>query len=76
MAIRSHLFLFMLTAALLTGCGSHSIVNKSENGLPKEVTGLGLELPPLQVEGWVNGEGPTREELLGKVVVIESWASW
>lgn len=36
-------------------------------------------LPPLMVEGWINnpdGITPTRESLVGKFVVIDTWATW
>ena len=32
--------------------------------------------PELQVEGWLNGPGPTAEELHGKVIVLDAWAFW
>lgn len=40
-------------------------------GLP-----VGQPLPKLEAEGWLNGPGPTEEELAGKVVVIDAWAYW
>jgi len=37
---------------------------------------LGKEFPKLEVAGWINGPGPTAEELRGHVVVIDAWAYW
>ena len=36
----------------------------------------GTPLPDLAVEGWLNGPGPTNDELRGQVVVIDVWAYW
>ncbi len=33
-------------------------------------------LPAFAEEGWINGPGPTAEELKGKVLVIDLWAFW
>ncbi len=32
--------------------------------------------PPMKAEGWFNGQAPTEEDLAGKVVVVDVWASW
>jgi len=32
--------------------------------------------PPIQAEGWLNGEAPTTESLEGKVVLMHAWATW
>ncbi len=32
--------------------------------------------PEIVVEGWLNGPGPTAEEMAGKVRVVEAWAYW
>lgn len=37
----------------------------------------GILRPPLQVSGWLNTDGPVRDDSLsGKVVLIDCWASW
>ncbi len=36
---------------------------------------VGRLLPALDVEGWLNGEPPP-DDLLGKVVVVDVWATW
>lgn len=38
---------------------------------------VGLALPPMNVEGWLNVGEPLRDDsLVGKVVLIDCWASW
>ena len=37
---------------------------------------VGTQAPPFEVEGWLNGSGPTADELRGKVVVVDAWAWW
>lgn len=38
---------------------------------------LGMLRPPMQVSGWLNVDGPVRDETLkDKVVLIDCWASW
>jgi thiol-disulfide isomerase/thioredoxin len=32
--------------------------------------------PEIHVDGWLNGPGPTREDLHGKVIVLDAWAFW
>jgi len=41
-------------------------------------TGLiGIPRPPLAASGWLNSEGPLRDDALrGNVVLIDNWASW
>jgi thiol-disulfide isomerase/thioredoxin len=42
-----------------------------QNGLP-----VGSDAPVITAQGWVNGNAPTTEELKGKVVVVDAWATW
>ncbi len=37
---------------------------------------VGRPFPEIVVEGWLNGPGPTAEELAGKVYLVEAWAWW
>lgn len=34
---------------------------------------VGMLFPAMQVEGWLNGPGPTAGELSGKVLVVDAW---
>ena len=37
----------------------------------------GMPLPEMMAEGWLNVGGPvSREKLLGKIVVVDCWATW
>jgi len=36
----------------------------------------GQPAPPIEAAGWLNGPGPTPEELHGKVIVLDAWAYW
>jgi thiol-disulfide isomerase/thioredoxin len=46
----------------------------------REVRGgayVGLPLPPMDAAGWINTNGPlAAEELRGKVVLVDFWATW
>lgn len=35
-----------------------------------------IPAPRIQADGWLNGPGPTMEELKGKVIVVDAWAYW
>ena len=37
---------------------------------------LGKPFPAIEATGWINGPGPTAEDLNGKVVVVDAWAYW
>ena len=65
--------LLAVVVALLVSSGR----NTSQALVP-----VGTPLPPLMAAGWLNSEQPsdseipTRESLLGKVVVVDCWATW
>ena len=35
---------------------------------------VGRPFPALEVTGWLNGPGPTADELAGKILVVDAWA--
>jgi thiol-disulfide isomerase/thioredoxin len=37
---------------------------------------VGTQAPKFEVDGWLNGPGPTEDELKGKVIVVDAWAWW
>ncbi len=36
----------------------------------------GKPAPPIMAAGWVNGTAPDAQDLAGRVVVVEAWATW
>lgn len=39
--------------------------------------GVGTPFPAIEVNGWLGGkQGPTQQELAGKVYVVDAWAHW
>lgn len=45
-------------------------------GLPDRPSLIGRLAPEIRAEGWINGPGPTSQELAGKIVVLDIWAYW
>lgn len=37
---------------------------------------VGETAPPIQAAGWVNGDPLQENELTGKVIVVDAWATW
>ena len=35
-----------------------------------------IPAPKIQAAGWLNGPGPSEEDLHGKVIVVDAWAFW
>ena len=36
----------------------------------------GKPFPPIEVAGWINGPGPTADDLKGQIFVVDAWAFW
>ncbi|MFQ5732246.1 MAG: TlpA family protein disulfide reductase [Planctomycetaceae bacterium] len=70
--MRQRRVLFVCLAA-----AASSLVLSSCGGGP-DTAGLevGKTAPKIEAAGWLNGKPPTEEELRGKVVVVDAWASW
>jgi thiol-disulfide isomerase/thioredoxin len=64
--------LLLFSVAMAAGCNHSS----SSYGVHGNLLPPGSPLPALSAEGWLNGPGPTTEELRGQVVVIDVWAYW
>ena len=43
---------------------------------PRGGLGAGTPMPPIHVEGWLNGPGPSAASLKNKVLVVDAWAHW
>ena len=37
---------------------------------------IGRPFPRIEAVGWIDGPGPTADDLLGKVIVVDAWAYW
>ncbi|GAA4430290.1 TlpA disulfide reductase family protein [Bremerella cremea] len=37
---------------------------------------IGKEMYPIVPDAWINGQGPTPEEMKGKVILLDFWALW
>jgi thiol-disulfide isomerase/thioredoxin len=36
----------------------------------------GTQFPKIEAEGWINGPGPTSEQMEGKILIVDAWAYW
>lgn len=52
------------------------LIRKNATRLPFEGLAVGEKAPLIVGNGWLNGPGPQPDELKGKVVVVEAWATW
>lgn len=54
-------------------------LRSGEVGVPYGYDGesrIGQTFPKLEVDGWINGPGPTSRDLNGQLVVVDVWAFW
>ncbi len=62
--------------ALLVAAGAVLVALQARRPEPASPW-VGLELPPLNVAGWLNTDEPlSAESLRGKVVLVDFWATW
>jgi thiol-disulfide isomerase/thioredoxin len=70
-------FLVVLTiVAMLAICFALFIKAGMQPGLGTDAASLGKPFPPIEAEGWINGDAPTPEALRGRVLVVDAWAYW
>uniref|UniRef100_A0A7C2JX58 TlpA family protein disulfide reductase n=1 Tax=Schlesneria paludicola TaxID=360056 RepID=A0A7C2JX58_9PLAN len=72
-------FLIMAMAAVALAAMILSTFFRQPEGVPHGFQGdsrIGLKLPPLKAQGWLNGVAPTADELSGEVLLINIWAFW
>jgi len=50
-----------------------TLLLKESISLPATV---GRTAPQIRAAGWLNGPGPTDDDLRGKVIVVDAWAYW
>jgi thiol-disulfide isomerase/thioredoxin len=53
--------------------GAGPSVDVIKKSMSDSLLPIGHEIPPLDPAGWINGPAPTRDEMSGKVVVIDIW---
>ena len=73
--------LIFLVGLLLVALGSFFFLQimKFSGGINTEINGglqVGADFLPIRATDWINGEPPSFEELKGKVVLIDAWATW
>lgn len=75
MSSSSRQFLVILAVGLVVTIGFavwfRGVIRPPEAGLE-----VGKELPPIRAAGWINGPPPTADELRGRVIVLDAWATW
>lgn len=70
---RSQFWSVFLVLVAMT-IGFNYLIKKPHVSSP---VGLNSPFPPIEVVGWFGGkEGPTKEQLAGKVYVVDAWAYW
>ena len=69
---------FLILAAALI---STVLYLSMDEGTSNRVSGraglaVGQQAPPIEAQGWLNGQAPAPGSLAGKVIFVEAWASW
>lgn len=56
-----------------------AVFRPAAQGVPYGYDGpsfIGQPFPKVEVQGWINGPGPTTDDLAGQIVVVDVWAYW
>jgi thiol-disulfide isomerase/thioredoxin len=72
---RSFIPLLLVAAAVAIFSICFALLMRKETA-PRGGLGAGAPMPPVRVEGWLNGPGPSPASLKGKVLVVDAWAEW
>jgi thiol-disulfide isomerase/thioredoxin len=72
---RSFIALLLVAVAVAIFSIGFALLMHKETA-PRGGLGAGAPMPPIHVEGWLNGPGPSAESLKGKVLVVDAWAHW
>lgn len=73
--MRRKYFPFVLAAAGMVGCNQNRATSATAKETPVAAGEVGSHLPDFSVKD-LNGHGLSSDELGGKVVLIEFWATW
>ena len=73
---RAFLVAIVIVGALAVGFASMLQRSIPRNGAHSQSRLVGTQAPQFEVDGWLNGPGPTEAERRGKVVVVDAWAWW
>ncbi|MCX7407416.1 MAG: TlpA disulfide reductase family protein [Planctomycetales bacterium] len=73
---RGRSFLMGIVIVGVLGIGFASMLKQSIPPARSTSRLVGTQAPNFEVEGWLNGPGPTADELRGQVVVVDAWAWW
>lgn len=74
-SLSKRVFLILLGLAITVSCLAWIASPRRSRSVVGE-SGPEMWLPELSVGGWINGPPPRWQEMRGKIVVIEVWASW
>ncbi len=69
------LLALLLATPLVLGCDIVVDDFSIDSGLPS-TPNAGEPMPAIEAHGWLNGSAPSQDELAGKVVVLDCFATW
>lgn len=73
---RGRSFLMAIVIVGAVAIGFAALLKQSIPSKQSQSHLIGTQAPKFEVEGWLNGPGPTDAERRGKVVVVDAWAWW